>query len=166
MRRLWPSTIRVDVTRRQAYALWRHDGQAVVIDAAGAPVKAAAVIGGTSALPVGVGAGAGDTARPILVALENMPDVRAHLKALVRIGGRRWNLDMKSGMSVALPESDPAGALQTLAGLQLRYGLLDRPLARVDMRLPQRLIVLPRDALAGGPGMAEDERVNAKALGA
>ena len=157
VRRLWPSTLRIDVTRRQAYALWQHEGEVTVIDAKGAPVRDARW-GDYAGLPVVVGTGADETAQPILVALENMPAIRTRIQALVRIGDRRWNVHMKSGTNIALPEAGAPAALAVLAGLQDQYRLLDRPLARIDLRQPGKMVVLPRDVLDGGPGMADDER--------
>jgi cell division protein FtsQ len=157
VRRLWPGALRIDVTRRQAYALWQHEGAVTVIDAKGAPVRGARWKD-YRGLPVVVGAGADETAQPILVTLENMPSIRTRIQALVRIGDRRWNLEMKSGMNVALPEAGAPAALAVLAGLQDQYRLLDRPLARIDLRQPGKMVVLPRDVLAGGPGLADDER--------
>jgi cell division protein FtsQ len=155
--RLWPSTVKIEVKRRQAYALWQHDGAMSVIDANGAPVQQVRWTDAAS-LPMVVGQDASATAHDMLLTLENMPSIRTRMSALVRVGDRRWNLKMKSGMYVALPEKDAPAALATLAGLQDRYGLLDRPLARIDLRVPSRLVVLPRDVLAGGPGLAGDER--------
>ena len=157
VRRLWPGTLRIEVKRRQAYAAWQHDGVVTVIDQKGAPVRGAQW-SDNSSLPLIVGAGADESAQPMLVALENMPALRTRIHALVRVGDRRWNLRMKSGTNVALPEQNAPAALATLASMQQRYRLLDRPIARIDLRQEGRMIVLPRDVLDGGPGLADDER--------
>ena len=63
--------------------------------------------------------------------------------AAVRVGERRWNLRMKSGTDVLLPEGAEAQALAKLAELQATHALLDRPLQAIDLRLPDRLVVRP-----------------------
>ena len=51
---------------------------------------------------------------------------------------------MTNGTDVMLPEGHETEALARLAELQASNALLDRPLAVVDMRLPDRLVVRPR----------------------
>src|SRR5512147_1034519 len=111
VRRLWPSTLHVEVARRQAYARWQEDGEVAVIDANGERLLAERAADHPE-LPLVVGEGAGPAAEPLLVALEALPQMRSHLKALVRVGDRRWNVQLTSGATVALPE---AGAPQALA---------------------------------------------------
>jgi cell division protein FtsQ len=64
--------------------------------------------------------------------------------AAVRVGERRWNLRLKNGADVMLPEGAETQALNKLMELQTTDALLDRPLAVVDMRLPDRLVVRPQ----------------------
>lgn len=163
VRRMWPSRIEIDVQRREAYALRRDAGAVAVLNANGAPVAnvPAANLGPYAGLPVLVGKPAGASAHDMLLALENMPSIRTRMDSLVRVGGRRWNLKMKSGTYVALPQTGETAALATLAALQDKYALLDRPLARIDLREPGQVAVLPRDTLVGGPGLAGDERAMA-----
>jgi cell division protein FtsQ len=148
--RLWPSTLVVDVTRRQAYARWQEDGEIAVIDYNGERLLAERAADHPE-LPLVVGAGAGPAAEPLLIALENLPELRARLKALVRIGGRRWNVELNSGTTIALPEEGASQALAQLESLQTAHALLDRPLAALDMRAPGRLAVRVHPSLAGGP---------------
>ncbi len=148
VRRLWPSTMQVEVARRQAYARWQENGEVAVIDANGERLLAERAADHPE-LPLVVGEGAGGAAEPLLIALEALPQVRAHLKALVRVGGRRWNVQLNSGAVVALPEDGAAQALAELESLQGRYRLLDRPVAAFDLRTPGRLSVRVRPELAG-----------------
>jgi cell division protein FtsQ len=61
--------------------------------------------------------------------------------AAVRVGERRWNLQLKNGITVMLPEGHEQVALKRLHDLQTSQTLLDRPLVFIDMRLPDRLAV-------------------------
>jgi cell division protein FtsQ len=149
VRRLWPSTMKVEVERRQSYARWQEDGEISVIDANGERLLAERAADHPD-LPLVVGEGAGPAAEPLLIALESLPQVRARLQALVRVGDRRWNVELASGATVALPEQGAPEALAQLETLQAQYALLDRPLTQLDMRAPGRLAVRIHPALAGG----------------
>ncbi|MEZ5957431.1 MAG: cell division protein FtsQ/DivIB [Hyphomonadaceae bacterium] len=151
VRRLWPSSLVVEVERRQEYAIWQDENnQRAVIDANGERLLTERVEDNESLLRV-VGRGAGPASPPILAALERMPEVRERTAELVRIGGRRWDLYLASGAVVALPEEGDIEALAHLRRLQQQYALLDRPLTRLDMRTPGRLAVRVHPALEGGP---------------
>lgn len=150
VRRLWPSTLLVRVERRQAYARWQADGEISVIDFNGERLLAERAADHPE-LPLVVGAGAGPAAEPLLIALEDLPGLRARLKALVRVGERRWNVELVSGTTIALPEEGAPRALAQLEALQAAHALLDRPLAALDMRAPGRLAVRVHPDLEGGP---------------
>lgn len=150
VRRLWPQRILVEIERRQEVALWREDGETAVIDVNGERLLTARAADFPN-LPLVIGAGAGPAAEGVLATLDGLPDVRARMRALVRVNDRRWNLELRSGAVVALPENDPAAALLLLQRLQSDYALLDRPVSRIDMRVPGRLAVRVEPALAGAP---------------
>lgn len=143
VQRLWPSTIKVSVHRRDAFAIWQENGVLTVVDAAGERVHGAPPSVYKS-LPRIVGAGAGPAAEPVLHALEELPLTRARLAAFVRVGERRWNLNMKSGLVVMLPEEDPVGAMARLENLQTRYRVMDGDYERLDLRDASRLVAQPR----------------------
>ncbi len=150
VRRLWPSTLEVSVERRQSFARWQEDGVISVIDSNGERLLAERAADHPH-LPLIVGRGAGPEAEPLLDALESLPGVRTRLKALVRVGDRRWNVELLSGATVRLPEQQPVAALRRLEQLHDTYALLDRPLAELDLRAPGRLAVRVLPQLAGGP---------------
>lgn len=147
VRRLWPSTVQIEVERRQAYARWQEGGEISVIDYNGERLLAERAADHAN-LPLVVGAGAGPAAETLLITLENLPELRSRLRALVRVGERRWNVELQSGTTVALPEEGAAQALVQLEGLQARHALLDRPLSQIDMRAPGRVAVRVHPALA------------------
>jgi cell division protein FtsQ len=151
VQRVWPATVIVHVTRRAAFARWQENRTVTVIDAAGERLLAERAVDHPE-LPLVVGAGASHAAAPLLVALEQAPQTQARLAALVRVGERRWNLQMKSGLTVALPETGAVAALQQLEGLQRAHRLLDRPIGTLDLRVPGRLAVRTEPQLLGQEG--------------
>lgn len=151
VRRLWPSSLVVEVERRQEYAVWEDENeQRAVIDANGERLLTERVEDHADLLRVS-GRGAGPAAPPVLAALEGLPNLRERIVELVRVGDRRWDLKLASGAIVALPEEGAPQALASLERLQDQYALLDRPLTRLDMRAPGRLAIRIHPALEGGP---------------
>lgn len=152
VRRLWPSTMVVEVERRQEYAIWQEDGEVSVIDVNGERLLAERAADHPD-LPLVIGAGAGPAAEPLLLALEDLPQVRERLHAMTRVNDRRWDIELMSGAVVALPERGAADALARLERLQTEHALLDRPLSHIDLRVPHRMVVRVHPTLAGGPRM-------------
>ncbi|MGB3214751.1 MAG: cell division protein FtsQ/DivIB, partial [Alphaproteobacteria bacterium] len=56
------------------------------------------------------------------------------------IENRRWNLLLKSGAVVKLPESDVGLALRTLALSQEKEQIMDWDISAIDLRDPGRII--------------------------
>ena len=137
-----PSTILVRIEERRPFAIWQHNGRFVVIDAAG-KVVATDRLDQFGNLPLLVGAGADTAGAALYEDIARHRDIRDRVQAMVRIQERRWNLRLHNGTDVLLPEGAERAALDRLAELQQEARLLDRPLAAIDMRLPDRLVLRP-----------------------
>lgn len=140
-----PGIIRVAVAERQPYAVWQSQGRLRLIDHSGR-VLAEDNLAEFQSLPLVVGAGAAEHAAELLDALAKSPPLQARTLAAVRVGERRWNLHMQNGIDVLLPEGHEAAALDRLAAFQDSHDLLGRPLAVIDLRLPDRVILRPQPA--------------------
>ena len=135
-----PGTILVRLVERQAFAVWQRDGKFSVINREGR-VMATERLEAFGPLPLVVGEGAERVAAPMIDLLRSAPEVADRVQAIVRVSGRRWNLRLQNGADIMLPEGHEEAAITRLAELHARDRLLDRPLAAVDMRLPDRLVV-------------------------
>jgi cell division protein FtsQ len=138
-----PGTVVVDLVERRPFAIWQKDRKFLLIDRNGEVVTNEAVEQ-FSNLPLVVGAGAPAHAAELLDALNKVPDIDDRVAAAVRVGERRWNLQLKNGIVVMLPEDHQDLALAKLHELEQTQALLDRPLVFVDLRLPDRLTVRPK----------------------
>jgi cell division protein FtsQ len=138
-----PDTVVVQLVERRPFAIWQNQGKFVLIDRDGQTVTNEDV-GQFRQLPLVVGPGAPGAATPLIDALMAHPGLLARVVAAVRVGERRWNLQLRGGMNVMLPEGHEAAAIERLVALQQDHALLDRPLEVVDMRLPDRLVLRPR----------------------
>ena len=66
------------------------------------------------------------------------PDIVPRLRTFIRVGERRWNLELDRGMTIKLPETGSVEALSRIMALHYGEELLDRDIEVIDMRLPGR----------------------------
>lgn len=139
---LMPSTVHVVLQEREPYAVWQISGKTHLIDDTGA-VVAPADRGEYMNLPFVVGEGAERHARTFMTAVSEYPAIAKQSYAAIRVADRRWTLKLVSGAEVMLPEGDPSRALAKLNELERDHAVLTKPLARIDLRLPDRITVRP-----------------------
>ena len=139
--RHWPDTVRVLAEPRTPLALWQSSGQWVVIDQKGEPLLNADPNEFTE-LPRVVGPHGGTAAPALLSRLALEPDFAGQVEIALRVGGRRWDLRLHSGVEIAMPEderfTDALGAVLTLHD---ETGLLMGEAVRIDARDPARFAV-------------------------
>jgi cell division protein FtsQ len=145
--KLYPGALHINIVERKAFALWQQDGRLSVIADDGAVLEPY-VTRRFLSLPLVVGKGAETRARDFLALLAQYPQVRDVTKAVVFVGQRRWNLRLKDGLDVRLPENDLDKALAELSRLDQENHLFSRDIVAVDMRLPDRLTVQLSDDAA------------------
>jgi len=138
--RLLPGTLYVRIEERQPLALWQRNGKLELVDRDG-KVLPVPRLDEFHTLIVVVGDEAPKQTAQLLDLLGVEPELRGHVAAAVLVGGRRWNIRLDNGIDIALPEENPGAAWRELARLDRSDGLLKRDIRRVDLRLPDRLIV-------------------------
>lgn len=138
-----PGTVVINLQERRPFAIWQNQGAFVLVDRAG-QVVANQNVAQFRHLPWIVGQGAPAAAAVLLDALRERPALADKVAASVRVGERRWNLRMKNGTDVMLPEGHEVAALDRLMQLQQDHLVLDRPLQAIDLRLPDRIVFRPR----------------------
>ena len=140
--RLLPDTLVIAIAERSRLAVWQHDRQTHVIDAAGVMIPEADP-GLFADLPLVVGEGANEAAPAILPLVTTRPRLMQRLEALVRVDGRRWDLRLKDGSLIQLPATGEDSALIQLDQLDQGSRLLELGFARIDLREPQAVLVRP-----------------------
>lgn len=138
--RLLPDTLVVHLTERRPMALWQNQGRFALIDEEG-EVITRENLGRFSGLIHVVGADAPNHVGGLLELLETQPELKAQVKAAVRVGGRRWDLMLAGGVDVRLPENGAPQALARLADFETETGVLGRDVRVLDLRTPDRVIV-------------------------
>ena len=160
--KLYPGQLQIDIVERKAFALWQQDGRLAVIADDGAVLEPY-VSRRFVTLPLVVGKGADTQAKDFLALLDRYPQVRSVTKAAIYVGQRRWNLRLKDGLDIRLPENDVGNALAALSRLDKEEKLFSRDITAVDMRLPDRLTVqLSEDAAKAREELFKDKKTKKK----
>jgi len=147
VRKFLPGRLQIDIDERVPFALWQKDGQISVIAADGAVLSALDDRRFTT-LPLVVGPGAEKRAKDFLALLDLHPAIRDQVRASILVADRRWNLKLKNGIDIRLPEENVAGGLDTLSALDRDKKMLTRDITAVDLRLPDRVTVRLSDEAA------------------
>jgi cell division protein FtsQ len=145
--KLYPGELQIGIKEREPFALWQKDGRVSVIAEDGTVLEPY-VEPRLVRLPLVVGRGAQTKAKEFLALLDRYPAMRDFVHACVLVGERRWNLRLKNGIDVRLPESDIAPALERLVALDRAKNLITRDIVAIDLRLADRVTVRLSDAAA------------------
>jgi cell division protein FtsQ len=163
--KLYPGELQVSLSERQAFALWQKDRRVSVIAEDGTVLEPF-VAPGLLQLPLVVGEGAETRAKAFLALLARYPVIRDQVRASILVGERRWNLRLRNGLDVRLPESDAAAAFDRLVALERDNKLTTRDIAAIDLRLPDRVTVRLSPAAAQSRlDAARDRKPAAKKAG-
>jgi cell division protein FtsQ len=149
-----PDTLRVKVEERKPFALWQLGQRLSVIDREGVVIVKDNV-GRFADRPLVVGEGAERRAAEILDLVASEPAISKAVDAAVLVSGRRWNLRLKGGIEVRLPEEGMDAAWHRLARMERETRLLNKAITAIDLRQSDRVIVglTPEAAKAPqGPG--------------
>src|SRR5258705_1026915 len=161
--KLYPGHLKIDIVERSPFALWQQDGRLSVIADDGTVLEPY-VSRRFLSLPLVVGNGAETRDPDFLALLARYPQVRAATKAAIFVGERRWNLRLKDGLDIRLPENDVGNALAALSKLDKEDKLFCRDIVPVDLRLPDRLTVqLSDDAARTREELFKDKKPKKKA---
>ena len=110
-----------------------------------------------SKLPVITGEGAQKVAAEAFILFSTLYDKLDEVRGLVLVGGRRWNIVLKSGQVIMLPEKKSEQAVQKILILDKAEKILSRDIAVFDFRLPYRITLrFPEN---------KDGQINSKVIG-
>lgn len=137
-----PDKIIVELQERVPVALWQYRKKISVIDREGA-VLPVDDLGGYRQLPLVVGEDVPKHVMELLGLLTAAPALAGALASATRVGGRRWDLNLKNGISVKLPEQDVELAVSTLLAAEEQKHILDKNIGSIDLRLPEKMVVTP-----------------------
>jgi cell division protein FtsQ len=145
--KLYPGRLRIEIKERTGFALWQKDARVSLIANDGTVLEPD-VPAAFARLPHVVGEGAAQASPGFLTMLARYPVIARQVESSVLVAQRRWNLHLRNGLEILLPEYAPEQALRTLSDLDRDKKLLSRDIVVVDLRLADRVTVRQSDAAA------------------
>lgn len=142
VRKLYPDRLEIVIEEKKPFAVWQNRGMFSIIASDGTVIdQLLAAQVRDSGFPFVVGEGASTRAAAFLELLGRFPSIRSEVAAAVFVAERRWNLRMKNGADVRLPEENVDVALMRLVVLDIEKSILSRDVTVIDLRLPDRVAV-------------------------
>ena len=142
LRKIYPSTLVVKVYEHNPIAIWFNNGNKFLVDDESEIIKELnpnnfknlKVIAGLNAL---------EDIPEIISMIRNYPEFEKKIKSLLRVGDRRWTVRLHNGITIHLPEKNVANAIEEIEQLDSKHALLSRYVDIIDMRLPDRIDIMP-----------------------
>ena len=141
-RSYFPNIIQIDIQERIVKSLWQFENNFYPIDAEGNIIDAEYVP--LSSILLIVGAGAPENIKNLMQSIQDDEATFNRIKVANFISQRRWNIildDVKTGITIKLPEENIHEAWQKLLFLDKSVGILKRKLTIIDLRLEGKVIV-------------------------
>jgi cell division protein FtsQ len=130
--------LQVTIRERVPALLWRNAGRIEMLDAEGHRVATLLDRAARPDLPMIAGEGADSAVAEARAVLDAAGPLLPRLRALVRMGERRWDIILDRDQRILLPEDDPAVAVGRLVAVDQAQDLLGRDVLIVDMRNENR----------------------------
>ena len=142
IKKLYPSTLKIKIYEYKPIAIWIYDGNKFVIDQDGQIIKGLdpnkfknlKFVAGYNAL---------DYIPSIIKSLGEYPGFDDRVKSILRVGDRRWTVRLFNGLEIYFPEVGMSKAIEILQNLDNETQLLSRYIDVIDMRLPNRMDIMP-----------------------
>lgn len=135
-----PSTLSIGVVERQPMALWQNNGKVSLIDIDGETINENK-LEKFSHLIILVGGNMPYHAGHFLKFISSTPDIAAMVSSGVLVNGRRWNVKLKNGILIKLPEESPEQAWKFLTQKQQESKILESNIKSIDLRIEKKMFV-------------------------
>lgn len=142
--RILPNELAITLTERVPVAWWQKNGALQLIDAEGVVLSSQRYREKVT-LPVVVGEDAPKHVSELIALLAIAPSLKPDVVAAVRVGERRWNVELAREVVVMLPENNPDKAWKRFATLVEKEALLSKAIRSVDMRMEDRVFIMPAE---------------------
>lgn len=145
VQKIYPHTCRIFLRERVPYAVWQHNYVKDIVDENGAVIMPfLSSASDVASLPLLVGEGAAVAAKSFLSDLQKKTKLMPRVKAFMRVGMRRWDVFLASGVCIKLPEEQPIKRLQNFFSSPQQAALLKKAVTEIDLRIPGKIAVTLR----------------------
>ncbi|WP_084418113.1 cell division protein FtsQ/DivIB [Henriciella litoralis] len=153
--RFWPNQILIHAAPAQASAVWYNGTEWQVVDSLGRIMEGVQA-GDYADLVRLSGAAAPDGVPALLRVLDGVEGLEAHLSYAERVSRRRWNIKLRNGVLIKLPTDHSVGRATTeLAAFEASADLTSRSLSQIDLRVPGKTFLKPKELTGAGEAPAE-----------
>lgn len=135
-----PDAIHVEITERTPMAIWQRDKRLSLIDSEGV-ILTDRKLNRFKDFIIVVGDDVPQRTADLFALLKSEPEIYKSIEAAKSISNRRWDLVLKSGAVVKLPEEEIALALRRLATMQEDENIMDKNIKVIDVRELSRITV-------------------------
>ena len=143
------NVLRISVEERTPVAVWRNGGELELVDADGGRVGFIASRAERVDLSLISGEGAVEAVGESLEIFRTARPFEHEIRGLVRIGERRWNLELEGGRIILLPEYGAVEALEEFMVGDRAKKVLQADFELFDLRLAERPTVRLREPKPG-----------------
>lgn len=135
-----PDTIYVKLEERTPMALWQRNQRLSLIDTEGEVLTDSGLEEFKNYIVL-VGDDVPERAPEFLQLLSSEPKILSKVEAAKSVSGRRWDVTLKSGAVVKLPEEEVELALSRLSKMQDEENIMDKDIQVIDVRELARITV-------------------------
>lgn len=142
--RRFPDTVYISLLERQPVALWQNQGRIRLIDRNGVVLTDTPDKRFKDLMIVVGNEKATHELNSVLSVLEAEPLLASKVDALQYRSNRRWNMTLRNGIVVKLPQEGLPFALALLSSSEQEHQILQKDIMSIDLRDPERLTVRTR----------------------
>lgn len=142
-----PDTVYIGLEERVPLALWQRNKRLSLIDSQGV-VLTDQNLNRFKDFIIVVGDDVSDKAPSFIRLLQAEPELFRRVESAKLISSRRWDIKLKNGVTVKLPEEDLPLALTRLSAMHAEEKLLDKDIKVIDVREPTRITVRTKPGAA------------------
>lgn len=135
-----PDGVVISVVEHVPAALWQIENKLWILSDEGVQITDEN-LQYFSDLPMISGVGADKELESLLTAVSGSTELFGRVETASWIGGRRWDLILKNGIKIMLPEDHMSNAWQKLVSFEIKEKLLARNILVVDFRLQDKTVV-------------------------
>ncbi len=151
-----PNSIYVNITERTPMAIWQRNKTLSLIDTEGV-ILTDQKLNRFKDFIILVGDDVPTRAPDLFNLLTVEPEIFNKIEAAKSVSNRRWDLVLKSGAVVKLPEEEVSLALSRLARMQADENIMDKNIKTIDVRELTRITVRTK------PGAVREYKANFQA---
>ena len=141
--RRMPDTLLIKIEEHEPIALLQKKDEHILISLEGRSITQDT--GEFNHLPVIMGEDAEKYAYAMLNALSSEPNLFHQVWAISFISKRRWDVHLRSGVIIKLPENYAIEAWAKLAEINRIKSIISRDIKAIDLRSPDSFIIIPEN---------------------